>query len=209
MRMDNIIKRLVIFVEHSTSFQCMRCLNCCTPEHFGAEISYVPIYLDEVDRIRDLAAERNLEIKLEPDLMYYDELNNRLIIVTYTLQLGKEGCPFHDEGCSIHKYRPITCKSYPLLVHRLGNTTGIMIKPECAFVQQNSAKLEDLDYYDVSDVFSDEFRFAREIQIKGNAITDQIEQLEADGKIKVPVKVPVKITEETKTMDKIRLDAIT
>ena len=195
-------------MDETISFQCMRCLNCCTPEHFGAEIAYIPIYLDEVDRIKKLASQKNLQIQLEPDLMYFDELNNRLIIATYTLQLGKEGCPFHQMGCIIHEQRPITCRSYPLLVHRIGDTTGIMLKPECTFVQQNSAKLENLDYYEVSDVFSDEFQFAREIQIKGNAITDQIQQLEIEGKIKVPVKVPVEITEETKNMKRIRLAEI-
>ena len=195
-------------MNNGISFQCMRCLNCCTPEHFGAETAYIPLYLDEVDRIRELAAQKKLEIQVEPDLMYYDELNNRLIIATYTLQLGKEGCPFHRAGCTIHEHRPITCKAYPLLVHRIGDTTGIMLKPECKFISENSQKLEDLDYYDVSDVFCDEFKFAREIQIKGYGITSKILELENEKKIRVPVKIPVEITAETEEMDKVRLDEI-
>ena len=83
-------------MENSISFQCMRCGKCCNPcQYETVTTHYIPIYLDEVERMKTLAKQKNLEIRLEPDLMYYDELNNRLIIVTYALQIENGGCPFY------------------------------------------------------------------------------------------------------------------
>ena len=193
---------------NSLIFQCLQCVKCCSPERFGAEILSIPIYLDEIEPIRRLAEQKNIEIILEPDFMYFDELNNRLLIATYALQIDKGGCPFHQVGCTIYEARPITCRAYPLSIFQIGDTTGMTLKPECSFVQQHSAELEDLDYFDTGDVFSNEFFYARQLLIKGKEIITQIEQLEAEGKIRVPVKLPVKITEETKAMVKIHLDEV-
>ncbi|MFX1297425.1 MAG: YkgJ family cysteine cluster protein [Promethearchaeota archaeon] len=196
-------------MEKILTFHCLRCVKCCNPERFGAEILSIPIYeVDEVDKLRNLARQQNLKIRLEPDLMYFDELNNRLIIVTYALQIDTGGCPFHKSECTIYEERPLTCRAYPLSVFRTKDTSSIMIKPECSFVQQNNTKLKNLDFYELSEVFSEEFPYARQIQIKGNAITNQIEQLELEGKVKIPVKLPVKLTEEIEKMKKIRLDEI-
>jgi Fe-S-cluster containining protein len=194
----------------SISFQCIRCGKCCNPDQIDAEtLQYIPIYLDEVDEIIRLATQHNLKIDLEPDLMYFDELNEQLIIVTYTLRIDNGGCPFYHSSCMIYNQRPITCKAYPLSIFQSNDTTGITLKPECSFVQKYGATLKKLDYYEMSDVFSNEFPFSREIQIKGKAITDQIVELENKGKIRVPVKLPVEITDEIKTMKKVRLDKIT
>jgi Fe-S-cluster containining protein len=140
--------------------------------------------------------------------MYFDELNNRLIIVTYALNLEKGGCPFYssESDCTVYDQRPITCKAYPFAIFQQGETTGVTLKPECSFVQEHHQKLKELDYYELGEVFGDEFPFSREIQITGNAITTKILQLEGEGKIRIPIKAPVEITEETKNMEKVRLD---
>jgi Fe-S-cluster containining protein len=190
------------------NFQCLRCVSCCSPERFGSEILAIPIYLEEVNRIRRLAEERELDIRLEPDIAYYDEMNNRLIIVTYALEIAKDGCPFHKSECMIYEERPITCRAYPLSIVRTEDTTSIILKPECTFVENNRSKLSNLDYFSLGDVFSEEFRYAREIQIKGNAVTDRLAHLESDGKVKIPVKLPVELTEETLKLEQVRLDEI-
>ncbi|MHA1131085.1 MAG: YkgJ family cysteine cluster protein [Candidatus Helarchaeota archaeon] len=192
----------------SITFQCLRCMRCCNSERFGSEILFIPIYLDELKRIKHLAEQRKLKIQLKPDITYYDELNNRLIIVTYALYIDKNGCPFYKLGCSIYDERPITCRAYPLSILRTEDTTTIILKPECTFVEKNRRTLADLDYYSLGDVFSDEFRYAREIQIKGNTIVNQIEKLESEGKIRILVKLPVELTEETLKLEKIQLDEI-
>jgi Fe-S-cluster containining protein len=191
------------------AFQCLKCGKCCNPGQVDPETShFIPIYLNEVDEILRLAEERNLAILLEPDLMYFDELNNRLIIVTYALNLENGGCPFYssESDCTIYDQRPITCKAYPFAIFQQGETTGVILKPECSFVQEHHQKLKELDYYELGEVFGDEFPFSREIQITGNAITTKILQLEGEGKIRIPIKAPVEITEETKNMEKVRLD---
>lgn len=199
----------MIIVEN-LAFQCIKCGKCCNPSQANTDTDtsyFVPIYLNEVDEIIRLAEQHNLSIQLEPDLMYFDELNNRLIIVTFALNLD-QGCPFFSSACTIYDQRPITCKAYPLAIFQQEGTTGIMLKPECSFIQEHHQKLRELDYYELGEVFGDEFPFAREIQIIGNAITTKILQLESESKIRVPVKVPVELTEETKAMEKIRLDSI-
>ena len=191
------------------AFQCLQCGKCCNPRQEDSETShFIPIYLNEVDGLRRLAEERHLTIRLEPDLMYFDELNNRLIIVTYALNVDDGSCPFYASNCTIYSKRPITCKAYPLTIFQMGETTGMILKPECSFVQKHSDKLKELDYFETVEVFGDEFPFSREIQIIGNAITTKILQLETEGKIRVPVKAPVEITEETKQMEKVRLDTL-
>lgn len=191
------------------AFQCLQCGKCCNPRQEDSETShFIPIYLNEVDGLRRLAEERHLTIRLEPDLMYFDELNNRLIIVTYALNVDDGGCPFYASNCTIYRQRPITCKAYPLTIFQMGETTGMILKPECSFVQKHSDKLKELDYFETGDVFGDEFPFSREIQIIGNAISTKILQLESEGKIRVPVKAPVEISEETKMMEKVQLDSL-
>jgi len=192
------------------AFQCLKCGTCCNPRqaNIDEDTSYfIPIYLNEVDGIIELAEQQNLSIQLEPDLIYFDELNNRLIIVTFALNLD-QGCPFYSSTCAIYDQRPITCKAYPLTIFQQEGTTGIMVKPECSFVQDNHPKLKGLDYYELGEVFGDEFPFAREIQIAGNAITTKMLQLESEGKIRVPVKVHVELSEETRNLEKVRLDSI-
>jgi len=191
------------------TFQCIKCGKCCNPGQFETDTShFLPIYLNEVERIIQLAEQHNLKILLEPDLMYFDELNNRLIIVTYALNLDNGGCPFYSSECIIYHQRPITCKAYPFAIFQQGETTGITLKPECSFVQEHHQQLKKLDYYELGEVFCDEFPFSREIQITGNAITSKILQLEGEGKIRIPVKAPVELTEETRNMEKVRLDTI-
>lgn len=190
-------------------FECDNCGICCNPGQVDKDADhFIPVYLDEVEGIKQLAMENNLEIQLAPDIMYYDELNNRLIIATYALQLNDGSCPFYQSNCSIYESRPITCKAYPLSIFRSNDTTGLTLKPECTFIQQNATHFKSLDFYEMSDVFSDEFPESRQIQIMGNAITSQIMELESENNIKVPVKFPVELTEETRDMNKIRLDAI-
>lgn len=192
------------------AFQCLKCGTCCNPRqaNIDEDTSYfIPIYLNEVDGIIELAEQQNLSIQLEPDLIYFDELNNRLLIVTFALNLD-QGCPFYSSTCAIYDQRPITCKAYPLTIFQQEGTTGIMVKPECSFVQDNHPKLKGLDYYELGEVFGDEFPFAREIQIAGNAITTKMLQLESEGKIRVPVKVHVELSEETRNLEKVRLDSI-
>lgn len=196
-------------MENSLSFQCMRCGKCCNPSKSDPEmIHYIPIYLDETDQIESLAAQNNLKIRVDPDIMYYDELNSRLIILTYALQIDNDGCPFFQSQCSIYEQRPIVCKAYPLTICPSNETTAMILKPECLFVQKNNAALRNLEYYELSDVFSNEFPYSREIQIKGNEITNRIIQLENEQKIRVPVKLPVEPTEDMLALDKIRLDKI-
>lgn len=168
----------------------------------------LPIYLDEVARIRHLAELNNQILDLQADLMYFDELNNRLIIVTYALIFDENGCPFHKTHCIIYKERPITCKAYPIVINRIEDTTNMIIEPECSFVQENNEILRTLDYYELSDVFPNEFAYAREIQIRGNAITNKLQQLEEEGKVQIPVKLPVEHTDEIKNMEKVRLDKL-
>lgn len=196
-------------MQESLSFHCKQCGKCCKSNQSDEKVGYfIPLYLDEVDRLKELAKRKNLKIDIEPDLMYFDELNNQLIILTYAMKIDEKGCIFYQTECSIYEERPITCGAYPLSIYRVDDTTELSLKPECSFVEDNQCELRLLDYYDLGEVFTDEFPVAREIQIKGNTIREQIELLEKEGKIKIPVKLPVEITEEIETLVKVRLDVI-
>ncbi len=69
----------------------------------------------EYKRIKRIAEEKGIKIKLIPSWAVYDLKSNKTLISNWCLE--GEICPFlEDNKCSIYKNRPIECKRYPLRI---------------------------------------------------------------------------------------------
>jgi Fe-S-cluster containining protein len=116
---------------------CRKCARCCSG--FQSDAGFHPeddliirkrlyeasgiIYLhpipnklcvspEEAEMMVKEAKERNIQLKLLPNKLLYDEENNKLIILDYVLDHGI--CPFLDNKlCSIYEQRPKFCREFP------------------------------------------------------------------------------------------------
>ena len=165
-------------------FQCLRCGTCCCPINEVNKTRYIPIYLDEIDRILLFAKKFNKKIILKPDLIYPDIKNKQLIISTFEMVI-KEKCEFFENGCLIYENRPITCKAYPVMVWRENaHRTLLHIDPKCNFVLKNPI-IYEYNFSELTKIFSNEYKYATEIMKKGQEILYKILQLEMDNKIDI------------------------
>jgi len=75
----------------------------------------INIWPEEVDVLKAEARVKRINIDIKPKRAIYDAKKHQLIIVDY--YIDHDICPFFDKtkkGCTIHKKRPLICKSYPL-----------------------------------------------------------------------------------------------
>jgi len=61
-------------------FKCMRCGKCCHNVILEGYERYIPIYLDEIHKYKELAKEKKVKLQLKPDLLYPDIINKTVII---------------------------------------------------------------------------------------------------------------------------------
>ncbi|MHA1144467.1 MAG: YkgJ family cysteine cluster protein [Candidatus Helarchaeota archaeon] len=167
---------------HPDVFTCQRCGNCCRhPNTKDASQRYIPIYLDEIEALQDIARERDVALDLKEDVMYPDYLNKRLIIISYALKFS-DCCPFYDKnmkGCTIYENRPLTCRAYPVSIWREdGFRTLMHLEMECKHVQANSENLHSKSFEFLETYFQPEFKNAKQLMIKGKNILYDIIQLE-------------------------------
>ncbi len=141
------------------------CGKCCHEVPFVEdECSYkrIPLYPEEANRLENIAKERGIELHLIEDLVFPDELNQRIILVTWRILLDNKEkvCPFHQKGkgCTIHDQKPLACKSYPLALQTIDAfNTKIEIDPLCEFTIQNRDALEKANAKDISEIYGGEF----------------------------------------------------
>ncbi|MFX0133800.1 MAG: YkgJ family cysteine cluster protein [Candidatus Hodarchaeota archaeon] len=178
-------------------FKCLKCGKCCHNVILKGYERYIPIYLDEIHKYTKMAEEKNLNLHLEPDLLYPDVINKKLIIVTYVFKF-KDVCVFYKEnfGCTIYKDRPITCKAYPVSIwtdHKKSPLDPILTVPiylmsvnvDCKFVEQESHLVHMKNYMELKDFFPDEYNQAMKLMIKGKEILYRLIELETQKKIDV------------------------
>jgi len=167
-------------------FNCLRCGLCC--KHVDQDYSerrYIPIFFDEINKLRALAEEMEVEIEILPDLTYPDKLNNVFIITSYVLTFG-ESCGFFDEkkGCLIYEERPLTCKSFPIMVWREdGHRKLLKVETSCFFVKKNLNETLAKNFNELKNFFPQEYKIAEEILAKGKEILYKIVRLEKEKQI--------------------------
>lgn len=174
---DNSIKK---------EYKCLRCGRCCHNTKSEGYERYIPIYLDEIPRLRNLAEKKNLKLHLEPDLLYPDALNKKLIVVTYIFKF-KHVCVFYKEnfGCTIYKDRPITCTAYPVSIWREQFNYQMNIETECQFIEKNRDLISTKNYEELKNYFPKEYIQAKKLMIKGKELIYRLIELEKQKKIDV------------------------
>ena len=167
-------------------FNCLRCGLCC--RHVDQDFSerrYIPIFYTEIKKLQCLAEELQVEIKILPDLMYPDKLNQVFIITSYVLTF-EECCGFFDQkkGCLIYEERPLTCKSFPITVWREdGNRKLLKVETTCSFVKKNLNLTLGKDFNELKSFFPEEYQVAEKILMKGKEILYKIVRLEKENQI--------------------------
>ena len=167
-------------------FKCLRCGACCYPsdkEINKNKTRYIPIYLDELKSLLKISRDLNKNVNIKPDLVYKDK-KKRLIIATYEMII-KEKCVFYDKGCIIYYNRPITCKSYPIMTWRHdGHRKILHVNQSCQFIY-NNPELFNYSFSELVEFFPNEYKYAKELMMKGKEILHKILQLESDGIIDI------------------------
>ena len=184
--------------EKTIKFQCLQCGSCCQGQFFVDELKivkkYIPLYLDEIDNLTSLAKELQVNPIIKPDFKFHDELNNQLIIITYAMQIIDK-CVFYDsteKSCRIYDNRPATCQAYPVSAYQEAFQRQISISTTCNGVKKLK-KIYSVEFNaeSITKIFENELKNARKMEIYWKDIIYSIMRLEYEGKIKIPVKVPV------------------
>ncbi len=167
-------------------FKCLRCGYCCHNVQSEGYERYIPIYLDEIQKLKELAKKNKVNLKMEPDLLYPDVLNKKLIVVTYVFKF-EDVCAFYREniGCTIYENRPITCKEYPVAIWREDINYSMKINTDCKFVEKNLAIISPKNYSELEKFFPKEYVHAKRLMIKGKEVIYRIIELEKQIKIDV------------------------
>ncbi len=167
-------------------FKCFKCGKCCHNVKSEGYERYIPVYLDEISKLENLALKNKVKNNLEPDLLYPDILNKRLIVVTYVLKF-KDVCAFYNEklGCTIYNDRPITCKSYPVSIWKEHINYMMKVNTDCKFVEKNIGLISPKNYSELETFFPKEYKQAKKLMIKGKEILYRIIELEQQKKIDV------------------------
>ncbi|MFX1275157.1 MAG: YkgJ family cysteine cluster protein [Promethearchaeota archaeon] len=170
-------------------YGCLKCGTCCHEIPGSPGAKRIPLYPEEVDRLIEIAKERGIEFAVREDLVFPDEMNKKILILTYRIILKPLGhCPFFNsnEGCSIHDKKPFACKAYPLSLKSLDAFKfEITIDPLCNFVIFNYDALKDIKIDDLKSIFFDEYPKAEKFFRKNKKLQFKIKKLEAEKKIKI------------------------
>jgi Fe-S-cluster containining protein len=169
------------------------CGTCCH-EVPGNFVKRIPIYPEEVDKLVEIAKQRNIPFKVIEDLVFPDIKNEKILILTYRIRLDneKQGCPFYDEvnGCTVHESKPLACQAYPLALKREDAFNfKISIDPLCNFVIDNYEDLEKLELIQLKEVFKEEYPKGERFYRKNKKLILKMRKLETTGKIKIPQQI--------------------
>lgn len=92
-------------------FKCLCCGECCS--RISDDSSGLPLFEWEVEKIRQLAGEKNIKINIEPIDCVLDKKSGLYFCTGYVLK--SEPCVFlKDNKCSIHRDRPVICRAFPV-----------------------------------------------------------------------------------------------
>ncbi len=122
-----------------TRFKClMRGDICC----FFRNYEEMPVVFPwEKKRLEKFKGLINRDLVFKPYIIYSS--GNQHIVVLYKWIINGL-CPFlKNNKCSIHEYKPLACKMYPLLVGWDDNTLRVSL--ECPWIKNNIDKVKRLD----------------------------------------------------------------
>ena len=170
-------------------YTCLKCGTCCHQVP-GEYVKRIPLYPDEVDRLVEIAKERDVPFLVLEDLVFPDIKNKQILVVTYRIRLDNEteGCPFYipDKGCSVHDKKPLACQAYPLALKQVDAFNfKIDIDPLCCFVIENYDELENSDQEKIMKIFHMEYPNALQHLKKNKKIMMKIRKMEYTNQIEI------------------------
>jgi len=101
-------------MEMGLKFKCICCGECCRRISDEDSTSKgLPLFEWEIEKIKKLAASKNISIQVEPIDLVLDKKSRKYFCTGYVLV--DEPCVFlKDNKCLIHKDRPIVCRAFPV-----------------------------------------------------------------------------------------------
>ena len=170
-------------------YTCLKCGTCCHEIPGSPGAKRIPLYPEEVDLLIEIAKERGIKFAVKEDLVFPDELNLKILILTYRIILDPAGhCPFfkNNIGCTIHKIKPFACQAYPLSLKRLDAFQfEITIDPLCKFIISHYDEIKSIDIDALKKIFMNEYPKAEKFFRKNKKLQLKIRKLEAENKIKI------------------------
>lgn len=175
------------------NYACLKCGKCCQEIEFKKRI---PLYPEEVDALIEIAKKKGMTFKIIEDLVFFDNLNNKILIITYKILFDKKtnACPFFDSnfGCTIHDTKPIACKAYPLALKQVDAFNfQITVDPLCQYVNDQYDLLKNASFLALKDIFKYEYPNAHDHHLKNKNLILKIKQLEFKRKIKISRQISV------------------
>jgi Fe-S-cluster containining protein len=178
-------------------FRCLNCGRCCHEVQGPKDdptYKRIPLYPEEADRLERLAKERNIPLRMIEDLVFPDEKNKKILIVTYRILLDNEEkvCPFHKDGvgCTIHDQKPLACQAYPLsLSTEDAFNMKITIDPLCEFTVQNREIIEKINYEQLKNIYDIELLLAKNHLARNKQLLFNLNIREREGSIHIPRKI--------------------
>jgi Fe-S-cluster containining protein len=176
-------------------FKCKGCGDCC--RNFGEKGKCIPLFDFEVERLKEIAARKNIKIEFKPRKYLLEE--NSGIIFVYLYGLNHNVCPFlKEKKCSIYQERPIICRQFPILwtarFHK-GDDFGASCLSECTYFDCKKefekrfferAEISDweIDFY-LKETYGDCFEWALKGNIIGKKILEIIKKHDGLGDFKL------------------------
>jgi len=177
----------------SLRYQCAMCGTCCY-EIPGEYNKRIPLYPEEVDRLIEIAKERNVPFQVMEDIVFPDLKNKVILVITYRIRLDNPNscCPFYnlEKGCTIHNYKPMACQAYPLALKQVDSFRfELSIDPLCNFIIKNYDDLKNANIEELKSIFNEEYPKAEKFYRKNKKLMLKIRQLEVENLIKIPEEI--------------------
>ncbi|MHA1369766.1 MAG: YkgJ family cysteine cluster protein [Promethearchaeota archaeon] len=178
-------------------FKCLKCGTCCHEYDFAGDenLKRIPVFLDEIENLEKFAAKNNIKIQFIEDVVFPDEINKKILVITYKIILNgpNKSCPFYSvrEGCRVNNIKPLACKAFPLAQKLIdAYHYRVDIDPYCSFIQKykNNIKWNEES---IKTTFPKEYEFSKELMEKNQSLILKIRELTASGKISIPKKINV------------------
>lgn len=166
-KLYSLLRTLFLRFIDITEFKCYRCNpSCCNFKEDDKTIKEIGIYKEDYDLLTENNLDLNGYIKdcskemyeyykhLEPNLeMSFHDFNRIDNLARETIGLyrrlniieidGSLRCYYFDpkiNGCSIHKYKPLVCLTYPIRIQNNFERFGIMKAEDCNWIMKELGK---------------------------------------------------------------------
>jgi Fe-S-cluster containining protein len=184
--------------KENVEFSCLRCGKCCheviLDEDGTKGYKRIPLFLEEADRLENLAKDRGVPLKIIEDLVFPDVKNKKILVLTYRIMLENDAqcCPFYAEacGCTINEVKPLACRAFPLaLKTEDAFNMRINIDPTCGFTEKYRDQLENITADELKKKYPIEYLLAKDLLIRSKRSIMNLMEKQATGAVEIPLQI--------------------